>query len=132
MRIFLDDIRQPADCLPYMYRRIGKNNLLYMDDWIVVRNFDEFTTAISENYGEIEFVSFDHDLSLEHYMDGDIGKIKDDYKEKTGADCARWMKEFYKSKKQPLPTCFVHSMNPIGTERIINILHEQNHDDDTE
>ena len=45
-RIYLDDVRTPI-----------------AEDWIVVRNFDEFVNKVTEiGLGEIDTVSLDHDL----------------------------------------------------------------------
>ena len=122
LRIFLDDVRQPEQCATYMHLRIGKRNPIYLEEWLVVKNYDEFKEAIDKHYPYIQTVSFDHDLAYEHYIDGDQGKIQDGYKEKTGADCAQYLCDFYKSKDAPLPECLIHSMNPIGCERIAYIL----------
>lgn len=35
---------------------------------------------------------------------------------------ALWMKVFYEERKKDLPTIFVHSMNPVGTEKIKNLF----------
>lgn len=66
-KLFLDDIRNPTECSLYMYKRIGKENLSYLDeDWVVVRNYSEFIGAIFDR-GLPNLVSFDHDLAHEHY-----------------------------------------------------------------
>jgi hypothetical protein len=44
------------------------------------------------------------------------------YHEETGYDCAKWMKTFYESKEKELPEIYVHSMNPVGTQNIINVF----------
>lgn len=121
MKIFLDDYRIPLDCVPYMHQRIGKLNPIYLEKWEVVKNYNEFVKLISkavESENEITHVSFDHDLADEHYAPED----QKHYKEKTGCDCAKWLKEFYKNKNMPLPIIFVHSMNPVGTENIIQVF----------
>jgi len=62
MKIFLDDIRQPKECLSYMYHRIGPLNPIYNEDWFVVKNYDQFLNVICHNADVITHVSFDHDL----------------------------------------------------------------------
>ena len=47
------------------------------------------------------------------------GEIKEG---ETGYECALWMKVFYEERKKDLPTIFVHSMNPVGTEKIKNLF----------
>ena len=129
MKIFLDDVREPYMCANYMYHRIGVLNPVYLEDWFVVRNYDEFVDAITKHIDEIEYVSFDHDLSDEHYdpsmNDNDdlrYNNLYNEFKEKTGYECAKWMLDFYKEKGKELPFIFVHSMNPIGTQNIINVF----------
>lgn len=84
--------------------------------------------AVSEHIDKITHVSFDHDLADEHYdpsMFEDKHKynvISKFFEEKTGYECALWMKVFYEERKKDLPTIFVHSMNPVGTEKIKNLF----------
>jgi len=128
MKIFLDDIRNPQDCVKYMGERIGALTYLYMGNWLVVRNHNQFMDAITIYIDEITHVSFDHDLSDIQYGETSFenGIVNISYKEisaeKTGYDCAKWMKEFYRSKDKQLPIMFVHSMNPVGTQNIINLF----------
>lgn len=121
MMIFLDDVRTPANCLSYMHKRIGPLNLLYFEDWQIVRNYNDFQNIIIDNIDKITHVSFDHDLADAHY-DPDTWTESFVYQEKTGYDCALWMKEYYIVKEKDFPVMFVHSMNPVGTERIINLF----------
>jgi hypothetical protein len=120
MKVFLDDFRIPLDAARYMHMRIGANNPIYLDNWEVVKNYDEFVKVISENIDLITHVSFDHDLADEHYNSETWESPM--YLEKTGLDCAKWMKEFYEQTKTDLPVIFIHSMNPIGTENIKNVF----------
>lgn len=128
MKIFLDDIRDPKDCAKYMHRRIGAFNPLYLEDWVIARNYDEFINIIQTYYEIITHISYDHDLADGHYT-GEMYKSLDEYyesiksvKEKTGLDCAKFMKSFYDDINLSYPTMFVHSMNPVGTEAIINLF----------
>lgn len=121
MKLFLDDIREPWECVYYMQHRIGKDNPIYLKNWFVVRNYDEFIEAVQKNHDKITHISFDHDLAHEHY---DVATWEGEHKydEKTGYECAKWLKEFYESKGIPLPIMYVHSMNPVGTQRIIDLF----------
>ncbi len=122
MKLFLDDIRCPSECASYMHRRIGKLNPIYIEgEWYIVRNFDAFVEAVKKYYNEITHISFDHDLADVHYNPSTWTQSFV-YHEQTGYDCAKWMKEFYKEQKKELPIMFVHSMNPVGTENIINLF----------
>jgi len=110
--LYLDDMRTPVD-----------------PNWIVVRSYDEFCTAVKQ-YGleNIERISFDHDLGetamLEYYRNA-----KDNYTidynnitEKTGYDCAKWLVEYSMDTGISIPDVFVHSANPIGAGNIIGYI----------
>ena len=61
--LFLDDIRHPWDCIPYM-----TNPGIYAKlEWIIVKNYDQFIAKIEER-GLPSMISFDHDLSdIDYY-----------------------------------------------------------------
>ena len=128
MKIFLDDIRNPQECVSYMGKRIGALTYLYMGKWIVVRNYEQFVDIIANNINIITHVSFDHDLGedvAKELVESGLSKRQARKRKKelmSGYDCAKWMKDYYKSKNKQLPTMFVHSMNPVGTENIINLF----------
>jgi hypothetical protein len=121
MKLFLDDYRMPADCTQYMYQRIGNLNPVYLQEWIIVKNYEQFVQCVKDNYGSITHVSFDHDLADVHYSQeyNDMPELYDTCQEKTGLHCAIWLKQFYKENNVELPIIFVHSMNPVGTQNII-------------
>ena len=125
--LFLDDERMPRDVtwvvLPFV-------------SWSIVRNFDEFRNHILE-YGVPKYVAFDHDLADTHYQvmqqeyahsqkyehdDGDMKKTFDYGPEKTGFDCAKWLVDFCHSTEQKFPAFNVHSLNPVGKERIFKYI----------
>lgn len=125
--LFLDDYRNPQDCLSYMHKRIGADNAVYHGDWVVVKNYKEFTDYIKHN-GVPRVVSFDHDLGDEHYLLG-CAEFCDweeyyraDNRQETGYDCAKWLVDYCKNNNLDLPICIVHSMNPVGTENIKRVL----------
>lgn len=133
--IFLDDVRVPRDCLGYMYPRIGDMIKIYERyEWNIVRNFEQFKIIIEAFKGrnvEINMISFDHDLADFHYelTDEEYNNFSDEEKmnkfgslEKDGFDCAKWLVEYYKEHSLKLPKYVVHSMNPIGSERIKNLF----------
>ena len=129
MKLFLDDIRQPSDCAKYMHTRIGALNPIYLEgEWYIVRNYNQFCKAIDEFHTKITHISYNHDLAEAHYSEKmyEGGKVYMEYletiSEKTGLDCAKYMKNFYDKAGEEYPVMFVHSMNPIGTENIINIF----------
>lgn len=128
MKLFLDDIRHPEDCLTYMHLRIGVLNPIYLKEWLIVRNFEQFKKAVVMNHKYITHVSFDHDLGEDIAIEEiKLGSSKRQAKRnkkdiKSGYDCAVWFKEFYLKNELKQPVLFVHSMNPIGTENIINLF----------
>ena len=121
--LFLDDVRDP--------------NTFLKDTrtWAVVRNYDEFVKIIKER-GLPSLISYDHDLSYEHYplfeafealAEGkEIRDLKtipyNTYKERTGYHCAEWLIGYCEENKLPLPKYQVHSMNPVGAENIRKLL----------
>lgn len=115
--LFLDDVRNPAECVFYIH------NSIYVDvTWIIVRNYNEFVETIEEK-GLPEIISFDHDLADEHYSPDMYTEIYDDlykeFKEKTGYDCAKWLVNYCIDNKKDLPkTILIHSMNPVGRVNI--------------
>ncbi len=119
--LFLDDVRFPEDVywvwLPSNFR----------NHWTIARNYDEFVKVIEEK-GLPEFVTFDHDLADEHYREGFAGTEPkyDEYKEKTGYHCAEWLVHYCASKDLPVPAFQVHSMSPVGKQRILAVLDENN------
>ena len=131
MKIFLDDYRIPMDCIKYMHTRIGPMNTIYNDgEWFIVRNYPQFVNAIDRFKGEITHISFDHDLADAHYhqdmQEGDIDynaeELNNDEYDKTGYHAAQYLKEVYEKENLKLPLMFVHSMNPVGTQNIINLF----------
>ena len=115
MKIYLDDVRTPLD-----------------NTWFVVRSYDEFVNLIGGlNYGEINVISFDHDLADFHYefktedyekMSEEEMVIKFGSMEKTGLDCAKFLVEYCVSESVSLPEYLVHSANPTGKENIEKFL----------
>jgi hypothetical protein len=112
-RLYLDDVRTPLG-----------------DDWIIVRNYEEFVSIIKfhglENF---DVISLDHDLGeqsmIEYYTN-----VKNNYKldynnivdEKTGYDCCKFLVSESMSKNIPLPQIYVHSANPIGSANMMGYI----------
>lgn len=111
--LYLDDQRTPIKNIPGY------------DAWDVVRNYAEFTEYITRN-GIPDFISFDHDLADEHIDDYFKQKLQmgwqqpdyDNYKEKTGLDCAMWLCKHAADTNQEIKVCSVHSHNPVGAVNI--------------
>lgn len=112
-KLYLDDMREPV----HTYKT-SKNS-----DWVIVKNYNEFVETITKN-GMPFLISFDHDLGLEHYNEGINGLPPkyDEYKEKTGFHCAKWLVEYCLDNNLKLPAYNVHSANTIGRENIFSYL----------
>lgn len=124
-KLFLDDTRIPCHCVTYMHVRIGPQNPIYLEkDWVICRNIGCFIATIKD-MGMPDLISFDHDLSEAHYgipfedwRSSDVGEMYDD----TGYDCAVWLTEYCLDNHLQLPEFIVHSMNPVGVEKILALL----------
>jgi hypothetical protein len=120
--LFLDDMRNPEDV---------KWIELPLINWVVVRNYDQFVETITR-YGLPLRVSFDHDLADEHYREYTAAHDKkmitcgtiryDQFAEKTGYDCAKWMAQYCVDNNLPIPSYYLHTMNGIGAKNIFSIL----------
>jgi hypothetical protein len=117
--LFLDDIREPGEAFLYT------QNSKYVDlEWVVVRNYPEFVNEISQRYinGELpELISFDHDLAKDHYEEM-INPSYNDFGERTGYHCAKWLVDFCIDTDTALPNYLIHSMNPAGSANILSLL----------
>jgi hypothetical protein len=132
-KIYLDDVRTP----------INKKNE-GVEEWIVVRSYDEFVNKIQEvGFDNVDLISLDHDLgdaAMSEYFNNVSPNYKLDYdniKEKTGYDCAKWLVDyFYDNNPNRLtmnrfdkrnfpikfPTVYTHSANPIGSANIMGYI----------
>ena len=117
--LFLDDVRLP-------------NHVTWVDlpanqHYSLVRNYQEFVDLITLR-GIPKFVTYDHDLADKHYGHGlkndDIPY--DQYAEKTGYDCAKWLVDYCMKKGVKHPPYQVHSMNPVGKSNIISYVESYN------
>lgn len=112
--LFLDDFRMPKDAYNYLLQPI------YISvDWEIVRSYDEFVKYITE-HGIPDMISFDHDLADEHY---ESHQEYDQYKEKTGYHCAKWLIYYCIDNNKKLPAeILIHSMNPAGSLNIKSLF----------
>lgn len=128
--LFLDDYRIPYDCLGYVHSMGIRPDIYTKNKFKIVKNYEEFVKTIISK-GLPDFISFDHDLADEHYTPKDYWDDYDkskkyqeeqEYKEKTGMDCARWLINYCIDNDFELPNFEAHSMNPVGRNNIINLL----------
>ena len=117
--IFLDDIRTPSQCYHYT-----GNGVYLMDDWVVVRSYEDFVKMVTDN-GVPTVISFDHDLADFHYkVQNDLSpEYYDSCVEKTGYHCAQWLLNFCLDYNYQIPTVvYIHSMNTIGSKNIASLF----------
>ncbi len=113
--VYLDDLRpKPEDT--FCFR------------WILLKNYQEFTAYIRQR-GVPKFISFDHDLALEHYAAPEFWddaynawQATQDFSERTGYDCAKWLVGYCMDNDILLPHTTCHSANPSGAANIIALL----------
>lgn len=114
--LFLDDNREVADV---------KWCDLPAQNYVIVRSYAEFVDYITK-HGLPVYITFDHDLGIEHYPRGpQTGREVieyDKYREKTGYHCARWLVDYCLDNNKKLPQWNVHSMNVVGRKNIIQLL----------
>lgn len=117
-KLFLDDMRHPRECMYYHMPHMPMNKVIYSEtDWVIVRSYTDFVQKITELFEQKKFpwlISFDHDLSFEHYGADPDGE----FVEKTGKACAEWLRDFCVKHDLDIPTHYVHSMNYGGGENI--------------
>jgi len=111
--------------------------ILYLDDMrkpllpnaVQVRNYEEFVRYLKTRPMP-DAISFDHDLTLEHYPTYEeeeecyrTNRINyENYSTKTGMDAVRYIIE----NKLPLKRWFVHSYNEVGTANMTALLMKYN------
>ena len=117
--LFLDDVRIPT--------HVTWVNVPKDQHYSVVRNYQEFVDIITLR-GLPKFVCYDHDLNDAHYSHGLRGDNipYDQYAEKTGYDCAKWLVDYCMKKGVKHPPYVVHSMNPVGKQNIISYVESYN------
>ena len=122
--LFLDDVRSPYRDMGYMkYRGVVG---VYQDiEWVIIRNFEEFKEAIDTN-GIPNIISYDHDLGDEQYhpsmYEGQEAyeAVATQFTEKTGKECVEYL--ISKLEGSPHPRYIIHSQNPVGVQRIEQVI----------
>jgi hypothetical protein len=130
LKLFLDDIRYPADAFIYdeQIKLINKTGILDCE-WNIVRNYKDFCEFI-DTFGVPKAVSFDHDLCMEHmrhYHDvtSKTGVIEyGNLKTKTGKHCAEYFVDKWREAGKPDVEVYIHSANRWGQIEIRNVLKE--------
>jgi hypothetical protein len=107
MWIFLDDERKDATIVHNQKRGLGIG-VGKANNWVIARNFNQFVDLIKNNFNDIDFISFDHDISS-YDLNG---------KELTGKDAAEFLTNYCMDNNKKLPNWFVHSDNNNGNKNI--------------
>ena len=94
MKLYLDDIRNPHQTYP--------ND----SDWLVVRNYNEFVSAIEKHFSDLEIISFDNDLAN---FDSDGNEI-------TGYTLVKWLCDYILDNDLDISNLEIrfHTANPVG------------------
>jgi hypothetical protein len=111
--LFLDDVRLP--------NHVTWVPLPENQHYSLARNYQEFVDLITLR-GLPKFVTYDH---YGHGLRGDNIPY-DQYAEKTGYDCAKWLVDYCMKKGVKHPQYQVHSMNPVGKQNIISYVESYN------
>lgn len=127
-KLFLDDIRDPIQVAEYYYP-IEERYLFKQPDWVIVRNYEDFV-RILKNRGIPDVVAFDHDLGEDiaqyEFQNGLYSKRKARARKKdikNGLDCAKaLLDEIIDKRHRKTINILVHSQNPVGKQRIINLF----------
>lgn len=105
MKLYIDDKRPLPD-----------------DSWTPALTYQDAIAIIDANVGNIEEISFDHDLGLDSFQIQYDKDLKEVCVERTGYDVALYIVQM-KYDGKPIPTKYnVHSANPVGAERIRGVI----------
>lgn len=107
MWLFLDDERKDPTIVHNQFRGLGIG-VGKANNWVIVRNYNQFIDLVKNNFDNIELISFDHDISS-YDING---------RELTGKDAAEFLTNFCMDNQKKLPNWFVHSDNNKGNENI--------------
>lgn len=116
--LFLDDKENPKNIWT-----ATKSPDYAVYNWITATDFNSFVDLIETN-GLPTRVSFDHNLSPEHEKVNPKSKSipYEDFKEKTGYDCAIWLVEYCIDNLCELPSWKVHIGRSVGKNNIESLL----------
>ena len=97
-KLYLDDVRFPLQTYPYD------------PNWLVVRNYTEFVSAIENHFSDLEMVSFDHD----------IDSYDENGNELTGYDSLKYLCGYIEANNLDISNLRLnfHTANPVGKENM--------------
>lgn len=106
MKIFLDDLRS----VPMSHN--PNKGLGVIEDFVIVRNGEEFIKLVDENINDISLISFDHDLAC----------YDENGNEFTGKTAAEYLIQKCQDVGRRFPDWYVHSDNTSGRQNIIGLI----------
>jgi len=115
MWLFLDDKRKNPIIVHNDNRGLGLD-VGKSDKWVYARNYNEFISIVQNNFDQIEFISFDHDI------DSWIDNPGESPIELTGKNAAQFVIDHCIDHNTKMPDWFVHSDNPAGNKNIRSLL----------
>lgn len=100
MKIYLDDIRYPLQTYP-------EDN-----QWLIARNYVEFTLLLEDFIHVVNVISFDHD----------IDSYDENGNELTGYDCLKYLCNYIQDTNMNINNLELrfHTANPVGKENMIH------------
>ena len=96
--IFLDDERYPKDVTWIKY----PENV----EWTITRKQYYFMSLLEDE--EFDIITFDHDIEC----------YDEEGMEVTGYDLLKYALDYFHINNKKIPTCYFHSMNPVGKENM--------------
>jgi len=125
IKVFLDDDRQPLECVKLMKNRLNDTSLYADPDWLVIRTYGDFKRFL-EKYGVPRLISFDHDIAppIEKRAEVPIEDWFDlgENREWNGVDCLNLLKDYCLGNNENLPEFLIHTQNPTGYRNLLNDL----------
>jgi hypothetical protein len=121
--IYLDDMRTP----------LPNPTTHDVQEWTVVRSYDEFVAKITEiGLENIGLISLDHDLgdsAMAEWHNNVYHNYTlnyDNITEKTGMDCTKWLVEQWLNGAPVVPV-MVHSANAVGSANMMGYINNYRH-----
>lgn len=109
INIYLDDKRVPS--MSHNTNRGLGSYFSNSEKWIIVKDYFEFIDVIEKFPGDINIVSFDHDLAC--FKDGH---------EYTGKTATDYLINYCLDNNLKFPSWYVHSDNTSGKKNIIGAI----------
>lgn len=104
-----------------------------VQEWTVVRSYDEFVAKITEiGLENIGLISLDHDLgdsAMAEWHNNVYHNYTlnyDNITEKTGMDCTKWLVEQWLNGAPVVPV-MVHSANAVGSANMMGYINNYRH-----